>query len=183
MLKKELRSIYKKKRETLTSEEIDGFQKSIYKQVFDLDFSSVHTIHIFLSIEKQKEIDTYPIVEFLRQNKKRIVISKSCFKTATLAHFVFDEKTVLEINKYGIPEPIEAERITEKEIDLVFVPMLVSDENNFRVGYGKGFYDRFLSACKKEVQTIGLNFFAPISNIEDVNSYDIALDKVIYPLT
>jgi 5-formyltetrahydrofolate cyclo-ligase len=49
------------------------------------------------------------------------------------------------------------------------------------VGYGKGFYDRFLSNCKKEAKFIGINFFKPIDQIEDVNKFDIALHQVIYP--
>ena len=55
------------------------------------------------------------------------------------------------------------------------------DEQYYRVGYGKGFYDRFLANCRKDVKKIGLNFFKPISNITDVNEFDIALDEVIYP--
>jgi len=182
MLKKELRAIYKEKRKILTSEEIARFQESINKQIYEFDFSDIKTIHVFLPIEKQKEINTYPIIQFLQKQQKTLVVSKSCFKTSTLEHFIFDSQTVLETNKYGIPEPINAKKIAVKEIDLVFVPMLISDEKNYRVGYGKGFYDRFLSECKVDVKTIGLNFFTPITNIEDVNSYDIPLDKVIYPL-
>jgi len=181
--KKELRKIYKQKRKELTENQIKGFQKSIYSQVLNSDFSQTKSIHIFLPIENQKEINTYPIIQFLREQDKQIIISKSCFKTSTLSHFVFDDNIVLEINKYGIPEPVNAKEFDVKEIDLVFVPMLVSDQLNYRVGYGKGFYDRFLSDCKQNIKTIGLNFFAPIPKIKDVDSFDIALDEVIYPLT
>ena len=66
-------------------------------------------------------------------------------------------------------------------LDLVFVPLLISDENNYRVGYGKGFYDRFLLNCRKDCKKIGLNFFKPTSKIVDINAFDIALDAVIYP--
>ncbi len=181
MYKKELRKLYKEKRKKLTIEEIKKRQENIYKQVFAFDFSKVKNIHIFLPIKHQKEIDTYPIIAFLRKKEKNIIISKSDFSTATLQHFLLEENTELQINKYGIPEPVKAKEMPVKEIDLVFVPLLISDELNYRVGYGKGFYDRFLSACKKEVISVGLNFFAPITIIEDINEFDIALHTVISP--
>ncbi|MBS9773942.1 MAG: 5-formyltetrahydrofolate cyclo-ligase [Tenacibaculum sp.] len=181
MNKNQLRKLYKQKRKDLTEEQINLLQKNIYNQVFTLNFSLVNTIHIFLPIEKQNEINTYPIIDFLREKNKKIVISKSNFTNNTLEHFVFDEKTELEVNKYGIPEPINAKKIDVNEIDLIFVPLLISDTKNYRVGYGKGFYDRFISNCKDGVKTIGLNFFKPIEIIEDVNEYDMALDFVIYP--
>ena len=181
MTKQELRAIYKKKRGALTFEAIEELQQTIYAQVFQFDFSGVKNVHVFLPITKQKEIDTYPIIEFLRKKNKTIIISKSCFKTSTLTHFVFDDNTILQINKYGIPEPVEAKEIHPKEIDLVFVPMLISDKRNYRVGYGKGFYDRFLSDCKEDVKTIGLNFFSSVNVIEDVNSFDVSLDQIVTP--
>jgi 5-formyltetrahydrofolate cyclo-ligase len=64
---------------------------------------------------------------------------------------------------------------------LVFVPLLISDAQNYRVGYGKGFYDRFLSNCRKDCKKIGLNFFKPIAKINNIDQFDIALDDVIYP--
>ncbi len=181
MIKKELRKLYKQKRKELTEVEIEKLQQSIYAQVFKTDFSNSEKIHIFLPIKKQKEIDTNPIIDFLRSINKTIIISKSDFTTNTLQHYIFDESTKLEINSYGIPEPVNAELIDVKEIDLVFVPLLISDKKNYRVGYGKGFYDRFLSECKTNVKTIGLNFFIPIDLIKDTNEFDIPLDKIIYP--
>ena len=181
MKKTELRKIYKKKRQELSFDEIEKLQKNIYQQIFECSFSDVKNIHIFLPIETQKEINTYPIINFLRDKGKKIIISKSDFSNNTLEHFFYDENTKLEVNKYGIPEPISAEKVNVKEIDLVFVPLLVSDKQNFRVGYGKGFYDRFLSECKLEVKTIGLNFFSPITQISDCNEFDIPLSVIKYP--
>ncbi|UAN00087.1 5-formyltetrahydrofolate cyclo-ligase [Polaribacter litorisediminis] len=57
----------------------------------------------------------------------------------------------------------------------------MSNNDNYRIGYGKGFYDRFLSKCKKDVKKIGLNFFKPIAKIDDINAFDVPLDDVMYP--
>ena len=89
MNKKELRKTYKQKRKELSKIEIVSLQENIYSQIFNVDFTDIQIIHIFLSIEKQKEINTYPIIDFLRKLKKTIIISKSNFKTNTLQHYIF----------------------------------------------------------------------------------------------
>lgn len=181
MKKAELRKIYKQKRQELSFLEIENLQEKIYQQVYDLDISNINTIHVFLTLEKFKEIDTKPIIDYFRSQHKKIVVSKSDFTNNTLSHFYLEENTILELNKFEIPEPRDAEQVSEKELDLVFIPLLISDKFGYRVGYGKGFYDRFLSKCRKDVKKIGLNFFKPISRIDDINEFDIALDEVICP--
>jgi 5-formyltetrahydrofolate cyclo-ligase len=92
-----------------------------------------------------------------------------------------DEETVYLTNKYGLTEPKNGEIINPKEIDLVIVPMLICDKEGFRVGYGKGFYDKFLSQCSDKVVTIGFNYFEPIDEIENTDEYDIPLCCCITP--
>ena len=181
MIKSDLRKIYKQKRNDLTFEQIQKLQEHIYTQIYSLDISEIQTVHLFLSLQKFKEIDTKPIIDYFRSQNKKIVVSKSDFSNNTLTHFYLENDTKIELNKYGIPEPINAKPAQEQDLDLVLVPLLISDEQHYRVGYGKGFYDRFLSNCRKDCKKIGLNFFKPIAKISDVNAFDIALDEVICP--
>lgn len=181
MIKSDLRKIYKQKRNDLTFDQIKSLQENIYTQIYSLDISEVQTVHLFLTLEKFKEINTNPIIDFFRSKNKKIVVSKSDFTNSSLSHFYLEKETPIALNKYGIPEPINGKQVSEIELDLVFVPLLISDQNHYRVGYGKGFYDRFLANCRKDCKKIGLNFFKPISKIEDVNEFDVALDRVIYP--
>jgi len=181
MNKLELRKIYKQKRQDLSSTEIQQLQQNIYSQIYTLDISNIKTIHIFLTLEKFKEINTKPIVDYFRSKNIKIVVSKSDFTNNSLSHFYLEEYTQIELNKYEIPEPKNAIQAKEIDFDAVFVPLLISDENNYRVGYGKGFYDRFLSNCRKDCKKIGLNFFPPIKKIVNKNQFDISLDLVIYP--
>ena len=181
MKKHQLRTIYKEKRANLKEIQIQKFQENIYKQIYNLDFTLVKTVHLFLTLTKFKEVNTQPIIQFFRKRNIRIVVSKCNFKDNTLSHFYLEENTVLELSKFGVPEPVNAEKVNEIALDIIFVPLLISDKQNYRVGYGKGFYDRFLFNCKKEAKFIGLNFFEPILQIEDVHEFDIALHQVIYP--
>lgn len=181
MQKAQLRKIYKQKRADLSLETVQHLQESIYKQVFQLDVSKVKTVHLFLTLQRFKEIDTRPIINYFRAKNKKIVVSKTNFDHNILTHFYLEEGTEIRLSKFGVPEPINAKQVSEDEIDLVFVPLLISDEQHYRVGYGKGFYDRFLANCRKDCKKIGLNFFKPIQKISDSNEFDIALDEVIYP--
>jgi len=181
MIKSELRKLYKQKRNALTEIEKEQLQESIYLQVFELQTDTISNVHLFLSMRKFNEINTLPIINFFREKGKRIIVSRCNFEDDTLSHFYFDKDTQLELNKFGVPEPVNAEEVNVKDIDLVFVPLLISDEENYRVGYGKGFYDRFLSECREDTRTIGLNFFPPIKKIEDTHKFDVPLETVIYP--
>jgi 5-formyltetrahydrofolate cyclo-ligase len=58
----------------------------------------------------------------------------------------------------------------------VLIPLLAFDRQGFRVGYGKGFYDRFLSLLSQKTIKIGLSNFAPVERIEDINKYDVKMD-------
>jgi 5-formyltetrahydrofolate cyclo-ligase len=181
MKKQELRALYKQKRKDLTEIQIKGLQENIYQQIYNLDLSTFKNVHLFLSMPKFKEIDTAPLITYFRNKNKRIVVSKCNFKDHTLSHFYLEENTLLSLNKIGVLEPMAAELVEENKLDLIFIPMLISDDKKFRVGYGKGFYDRFLSNCRKDAKFIGLNFFPPITAIEDKNEFDIPLHQVIYP--
>jgi 5-formyltetrahydrofolate cyclo-ligase len=89
----------------------------------------------------------------------------------------------LELNQWGIlePNPQSAIRYPLSEIDLVIVPLLGFDKQGNRVGYGKGFYDRFLARCRSNVIKVGVSFFDPIDGISDITPLDIRLDYCITP--
>ena len=98
-----------------------------------------------------------------------------------LEHYLLSDQTLLKENDYGIPEPLSGIKINPSEIDVVFLPLLVFDRQGHRVGYGKGYYDRFLAECRKETIKVGISFFEPIDKIEDIDKNDIAMDFVVTP--
>lgn len=64
---------------------------------------------------------------------------------------------------------------------MVLVPLLCIDREGYRVGYGKGFYDKFLARCRPDCKTVGLNYFPPVERIDDVAEHDIRLDHAVNP--
>ena len=89
------------------------------------------------------------------------------------------------LSDWGILEPMEetSVRLNPTDIDVIFIPLLAVDTQGHRVGYGKGFYDRFLAQAKPDVIKIGLSLNEPIEPIEDLNTFDVALDFAITPLS
>ena len=98
-----------------------------------------------------------------------------------MTHFLLTENTRFIKNDYGIPEPVNGLEVPVSKIDVVFVPLLAYDKKGNRVGYGKGFYDRFLKKCRPDVIKIGLSFFEPEEQIEDISLDDVKLDFCVTP--
>lgn len=181
--KSTLRSVFLDKRKTLT---ISEYQKKnaqlLYHIIRALSDLNVKTVHSFLPIRKQKEVNTWPIIELLQSHDKQVIISRSEIQSNKLTHFVFESTDQLVINKWGIPEPTDGKQINANEIDLVFVPLIVFDKKGHRIGYGKGYYDRFLSECRDDCIKIGLSLSPALDKIEFAESHDFALDYCISPL-
>jgi len=181
MYKKELRKKYKDLRQVLTPEALEIKSLAIANRLLQLDIWDKIYYHLFLSIEEQKEIDTEFILQILAGKDKEIVVSKSDFDTLEMTHYLLTDNTKFKKNEYNIPEPVDGLEVPVTKIDVVFVPLLAFDLKGNRVGYGKGFYDRFLSNCKPETIKIGLSFFEAEEKIEDVSENDIRLNYCVTP--
>ncbi|GAA4235241.1 5-formyltetrahydrofolate cyclo-ligase [Postechiella marina] len=181
MTKVELRKKYKTLRNKLSINTIEDLSLAIANQALKLDVWQHTFYHTFLSIEEQKEINTDYLLNILSGKDKNILISKSDFKTGEMTHFLLTDGTVIKKNRYNIPEPVDGIEILNNKVDVVFIPLLAFDTKGNRVGYGKGFYDRFLTKCKPETIKIGLSFFEAETEITDIFDGDIALDYCVTP--
>lgn len=137
------------------------------------EFVSANTVAIYLSYNH--EVDTWTLIKEML-NKKILcvpVIDKN-----NQMHFVkINDLKCLQKNKYGIYEPIAGETIAKNKIDLIIVPIVAYNNNQYRLGYGGGYYDRYLfDYCGK---TIGIAF--QFQKVEDYypEKHDIALNKII----
>jgi 5-formyltetrahydrofolate cyclo-ligase len=181
MNKKQLRLEYKKLRDSLTPEHIEEGSLEIANRLLDLPIWNFSYYHLFLSISEKKEVNTQLILHILQGKDKNIVLSKSDFKSGSLTNYLLTDSTVIKVNNWGIPEPIDGIEIPATKIDVVFIPLLVFDKKGNRIGYGKGFYDRFLSLCTKEVVKVGLSLFPGEEEIKEINEHDVPLDYCITP--
>ena len=183
MTKSELRKIYKTRRSTLTVDRIDDLSLAIANQTLKLPIWDLTTYHLFLSITELKEVNTEFILNILSGKDKNTVISKSNLETGNMMHFLLTDNTKIKKNAWNIPEPIDGIPIDPSTINVVFIPLLAFDTLGNRVGYGKGYYDKFLSACDSKTIKIGLSFFKAEDSIEDMSENDIRLDYCVTPQT
>ncbi len=167
-------------RKSLSPSQSTFLSQGLLEQFKLLDLSSVHVLHIFLPIVEKNEPDTFLIIEWLAESHPeiKIIVPKADFDTAMMQNFIYEGKDSLSRNLYQILEP-EKGSLHTGDVDLVLVPLLGFDLNGYRAGYGKGFYDRFLSG----IQTfkVGLSLFDPVECIEDFNEHDVRMDCCLTP--
>ena len=183
MTKKELRKKYKELRNDLSFDAIEDLSLQIANNALKLPIWNFENYHIFLTIHEHKEVQTDYLLHILNGKDKNVIVSKSDFKTRTMNHILLTDNVTIKKNEWNIPEPQNGFSVADNQIDVVFVPLLAYDVFGNRVGYGKGFYDLFLSKCKPDVVKIGLSFFDPEELIEDVFLEDVRLDYCITPDT
>lgn len=181
MLKKALRIHYKTLRKQLSENQLEEMSLAVANNVLTLPIWEKTYFHIFLPIEAHNEVNTEFILHLLSGKDKEIVISKSDFETRNMTHFLLTDNTKIKKNEYNIPEPVDGIEVPAKKIEVVFIPLLAYDKLGNRVGYGKGFYDKFLSECQPETIKIGLSFFEPEEQITDVFETDVKLDYCVTP--
>lgn len=178
--KSELRNEYKVKRQQLTPEMVEELSLQIANQTLKLDIWDKTYYHVFLPIAEKKEVNTEYILHILQGKDKSVVLPKASFETGEMKHILLQENTVLKISPYGISEPVSGIEVPVSQLEVVFVPLLAYDLKGNRIGYGKGFYDRFLSHCHPNTLFIGLSFFEPEINVVYEN-IDIPLHFCVTP--
>ncbi len=184
MTKAELRKIYFAKQKNLSPSERIEKSRQIANQFFQsFDLSRIRFLHCFIAIEKFNEVDTSLIFKRFWQEFPQVqtLVPRVNFQTQEIENLKFTPETKLVENAWKIQEPTESESVKTKEIDMALVPLLCFDRRGFRVGYGKGFYDKFLSDCREDVLKIGLSFFDPIAEIADAQEFDVKLNFCVTP--
>jgi len=176
-----IREHYLQLRSQLTIDEEDLLNQQLLTQFQQFVWVGLKYIHIFLPIRKFKEPNTIKLESWLRMTypETHLVISKSDPKTNQMEHYVWEKDHMLELNKWGIKEPQGGEIILPHQLDAVIIPLLAFDKRGNRIGYGKGFYDRFLAVCRPDCLKIGLSFFEPVNKIDNVDPTDIPLNYCI----
>ena len=181
--KTDIRKQFLEQRLNLSVADAEDLNQRLLQNCRQLDLSGINWVHVFLPIAEKKEVNTWPIIEWLRQAYPSLqwVLGKADLATSQMEHFLWNEHTTLVKSKYGIPEPAGGMHIAPAMLDLVFVPLLAFDKTGHRVGYGKGMYDRFLQQCRPGVRTIGLSLFEPVNVITDTDDRDIRLQSAVTP--
>lgn len=185
LTKTDIRKQFLERRLNMPETEAAALNQQLAFNCRQLNLAGIRRTHIFLPIAEKKEVNTWPIIEWMRQAYPAMewVLGRANLGTSAMEHFLWDAHTTLVKSRYGIPEPHSGVPVNPDTLDLVFVPMLAFDRTGHRVGYGKGMYDRFLKQCRPGVRTVGLSLFEPVEAITDAGTHDIPLQTVVTPVT
>ena len=183
ILKKDIiRQDYAKKRQELSSLQFQEASSKLIQNTIELIKKyNLKCIHCFLPIESKDEINTALIIQYCWENNIHVVVPVSNFDDGTLKTAEFKPHTKTKLTKHNIPEPIDPVWTKNDAIDLVITPLLAFDLKGYRVGYGKGFYDRFFASLSGGTKKVGISLFDPCEAIEDVNEHDIPLTHCVTP--
>lgn len=181
LTKQECRKTYNEKRKLLAPHQLRKLSENISTHLFTQFNLENKIVSLFLPIEQKKEINTYIILDKALNLNATICIPKANFEKNELKHYIYEGPEQLEISSHQIPEPKYGKTIAPKKIEIVIIPLIAIDRNGNRVGYGKGFYDRFLKKCPSTTVFIGISLFEPIDMILDYSSDDVPLHYLITP--
>lgn len=181
MRKKEMRQLYRKKRAAITGSAKNKMEDLMLIGFQKLDIPIPDIIMTYAAFED--EFDPQLITDYchFRNPARQLLYPVMNKETDNLLAIATDDDTEFKRNAFGIAEPAAGQQVQPEDIDLLIVPLLAFDKRGYRVGYGKGYYDRFLVNCRKDAFKVGFSFFEAADEIEDVNPFDIRINCCITP--
>lgn len=154
--------------------------KAILNNFFSIkNINNVDKILAYMSLVE--EVNTIPIIQKLLENKKKVAIPKVNTKNKTMScRYITDINNDVKQGSYNIFEPKEhCVKAKNSELELVIVPGVVFDIYGNRIGFGAGYYDRFLES-EKQLFKIGLCFYEQLMDYKlPVEKHDVKMDLII----
>lgn len=183
MIKKEIRTLYREKRRNLSEPERVKLDDLLLIQFQTAGLPFIESLLSYWPIEENNEPDTHLFTEFLRfrNPEMKVCYPVSDFSTGEMQAVITGIDTPFTKKDYNIHEPDSQEILEAEYLEMVFVPLLAFDQEGYRVGYGKGFYDKYLATCDPACIKVGFSYFDPIGRIGDRNEFDVPLDLCITP--
>ncbi len=176
------------RRQALPAAEIARRSQQLCDQLFQhFPVAEWGWLHLFLPLARRNEPDTWLIIRRIWAAGLAVRLAVPVVQPdgISLKHYELTPATPLHPNRWGIPEPetTAATEVPPAAFAAVLVPLLAVDAAGHRVGYGGGFYDRFLAHCGPATQFIGLNVLddAPVGRIADVQPTDVPLTACLTP--
>jgi len=183
MTKSALRKLYREKRRALTTAEQSRLDDLLLIQFQQAALPFVETLFSFWPMESMKEPDTHLFTGFMefRNPELQVAYPRITADGGRMEAVLTDANTDFRVNHFGTHEPVSGDILPPDAFDIVFVPLLCFDRSGFRVGYGKGYYDRFLQHCHPDCIRVGFSYFEPVDEIPDKHEFDVPLSLCMTP--
>ncbi len=179
--KKFYREKYQGLRLKLLQEEVYSLSDKIFSHIQKIPLWDKNSFHVFMSSNEKKEVETNKLLSYLYSLNKIVATSKM-LHNQDLVHLHINNQTKFVENSYSILEPDSLQEIASDEIDIIFIPLLCFDKQGNRLGYGGGYYDKFLNkylSLNKSILTIGVAFSFQKYNKLPVSKFDVKLDYIL----
>lgn len=181
--KEKIRQHFREARKRLTIEEQAQMNQGLLLQLEKAVPQPLHVMMTFCSLPQWGEPDADLLTRSLltRFPQLQVAYPKILDEDGNMEALLPSHVAGLIPGRWNIPEPERGEIVDPLQLELVLVPLLAFDLQGHRVGYGKGYYDRFLQRCRPEVIRLGVSFFEPVDRIEDTGYFDVPLSRCITP--
>ncbi|HEX6332888.1 MAG TPA: 5-formyltetrahydrofolate cyclo-ligase [Flavisolibacter sp.] len=183
MLKKDVRKMFRELRRGISPSNKMKWDDLLLIRFQEVEWPFVEYVLSFYPIDDNMEVNTFLLTDYLHFRNPNLQI---CYPKMTpgdnaMQAVVCNADSIFESNASGIPEPLDTDTASPDQLDLVIIPLLGFDEKGFRVGYGKGYYDRFLKLCRPDCIKVGVSYFEAVPSIDDADDFDVPLDLCITP--
>lgn len=183
MIKRTVRKEFLQRRMAIPEDELQQLTALIASGFRKIKLPPVNNLLSYNPLASRREFDVSICEEILKEQNLIIRVAWPKIHVDLLdMEAVLVEKDGLFIkNKFNILEPIGGAIVPPKNIDVIFVPLVAFDARGYRVGYGKGYYDRFLAQCRPGAIKVGFSFFDAVDYLEDIDEFDVPLNFCITP--
>lgn len=183
MTKKQLRQQFSAQRQSMSMPDMHQLVAGMLHHFQQIALPSIHHFLSFKASTAKQEVPVHFFEEWITEEYRQAVVCfpKADFASSQMEAYADDDDIEMEETVYGIEQPVSGNIVLPGQLDVVLVPLLAFDEQGFRIGYGKGFYDRYLARCRPDVIKIGVSFFGPVPIISDTDQYDVPLSYCVTP--
>lgn len=180
--KASLRAEYLQKRNALTTREMENALSGLRKQFDQLPFPPPDSVMLYKAMDTRHEVPVDWLKDLIREKNPEVSFAYPRTTPDGEMYAILDhEETKWGKTAFGVTEPIEGKVVEPPMLEWIIVPLLCFDTKGYRVGYGAGFYDRFLKRIAPHCQTIGISWFPPIEKIEDTHAADVPVRYCLTP--
>jgi 5-formyltetrahydrofolate cyclo-ligase len=181
MQKGAARKILLEQRKQLSELDCIKLDDLILIQFQQLDFSTTHFVGSYFPMESQSEPNSLLLTKYLQFLIPSVQVAYPVINANDSSMEFYKETEVTQENTWGIQEPLPIDKVEPFMMDTFLVPLLGFDAKGHRVGYGKGFYDRYFEKTLPNCKRIGIAYFEPLSTFIDTHQFDVPLTHCITP--
>lgn len=183
MTKQALRQYYMEQRAALPLATRHSYLAHLLEHLEGIPWPKGGRVLSYRAMAAKNELPMEVVEDYLQEQSDAYTFAypQAHFDTGSMEAFADDEALQWETARFGLEQPRSGHLLSPEAMDIVLVPLLAFDLQGYRLGYGKGFYDRYLARCRSTVLTIGFSWFAPVEVLPQLHPHDAPMRYCVTP--